>query len=270
MAEMLPVVVYETDEKGIIRYVNKQGVEVSGYTEEDFNNGVHASMMLAEQDRPRIGEIFKEILQGKSFGMREFKAQRKSGEIFPVIARSAPIYTDGKVVGIRGIVVDISDLKHTQQALETSEKKFQAQYKAIPVPTFTWKRQDDDFILIDYNDAAFRVTEGGIEKYLETKASEMYGESPEILEDLQKCYREQKNHSREMHYKYMTTGAERHMIANYAFAPPDYVMVHTVDNTESKKAELFFQNASGRNGKTCQGTYCRPGKSQPGTDPSDS
>ncbi len=133
--------------------------------------------------------------------------------------------------------------KQAEEALQESEEKLRAQYKGIPVPTYTWQGVEDDFVLVDYNDAAVEITQGKIADLVGIKASEMYRDRPGILEELSRCVAEKVSIEREMSYRFRSTGESRHLAVKYAFAPPDLVLVHTEDITERKRAEEELQRS---------------------------
>ena len=119
---------------------------------------------------------------------------------------------------------------------KASKKRFKALFKGIPIPTYSWQKIDDDLILIDYNDAAEKITKGMIKNYVGIKVSEMYKDRPEILEEFYRCANDRVNIFREIKYGYMSTGEENFLSVMYGFIPPDLVIVHTEDITEKKKA----------------------------------
>ena len=117
---------------------------------------------------------------------------------------------------------------------KASEIRFKSLFKVIPIPTYSWQKIDDDLILIDYNAAAEKITNGMIKDYVDKKASEMYINQPEILEDLNRCATDKVSIFREMKYGYMSTGVDKFLSVKYGFIPPDLVIVHTEDITEKK------------------------------------
>ena len=110
-------------------------------------------------------------------------------------------------------------------------------FKIVPIPTYLWKKVTDDFILIDYNNAANEIVEGKMRNFFGIKASELYKEQPLILKEIYRCFTEQLKFSREMVYNYQTTGQIRNLFVIYDFVPPDLVIVQTKDITEQKQAE---------------------------------
>jgi hypothetical protein len=57
---------------------------------------------------------------------------------------------------------DIFDLGRVENALHESSDRLRRQFKAMPIPTYKWQRMDDDFVLVDYNDAAEASSKGNV------------------------------------------------------------------------------------------------------------
>lgn len=127
--------------------------------------------------------------------------------------------------------------------LKDSEEGLRAQYKGIPIPTYTWQRVGDDFVLVDYNDAAVTETQGKIVNLVGKRASELYKDTPKILEEMLHCYTERIPLRSEMQYQFRSVDKARYVNATYAFVPPDLVMVHAEDITERKKAEYELKES---------------------------
>ncbi len=121
--------------------------------------------------------------------------------------------------------------------LRRSEEKMRAQYKGIPIPTYTWQWVEDGFLLADYNDAAEAITAGGIADLVGERLDDVHHDTPQIREDIERCYTERATIERERSYRYVSTGEKKHLAVKYAFVPPDLVIVHTEDITERKEME---------------------------------
>ncbi|MDD4156465.1 MAG: hypothetical protein PHY08_07835, partial [Candidatus Cloacimonetes bacterium] len=67
------------------------------------------------------------------------------------------IYLSGK---------DLTNERFVYDQLQQSEEKSRKQFKSIPIPTYTWKRITDDFVLTDFNDIVYNETEGKIRHLL--------------------------------------------------------------------------------------------------------
>ena len=130
---------------------------------------------------------------------------------------------------------EIAEHRKAEDSLRKSEERFKAQYQGSSIPTFTWQKQGEDFVLIDYNIAADTATEGNARKFLNKTASEIYSERQDILRDLHKCLEEQVSIKKEIQSKHFMPG--RHTVVTYSFVPNDLVLVHVEDITERKRAE---------------------------------
>jgi len=119
-AELLPEVVFECDVQGNLSFVNESAFDKFGYTREDFENGVNAGQFIAPRDRERMAKDIEKALRGVGEDSAEYVAQRRDDSKFPVIVFSSPIVHDGKPVGLRGIIVDITERKQAQE--ESQEK----------------------------------------------------------------------------------------------------------------------------------------------------
>ncbi len=117
------------------------------------------------------------------------------------------------------------------------ENKGKFLFKYLPMPSYAWQKIKEDLILIDFNDAAYDITKGNIEKFVGIKATELYRDQPEIFRDLQRSFREKCNFFKEMTYEFKSIDKERFLCVNYGYIPPDIVIVHTNDITEKKIAE---------------------------------
>lgn len=121
----LPQVVFEIDRRGVFTYCNQYGLDLFGYTKEDLNAGIHVSTVIEEADRGRAVERVMSILQGDTPSSgAEYTVVRSDGSHLPVIIYSIPVIEEGVIVGMRGIVVDLSHIKGTQERLAASEERY--------------------------------------------------------------------------------------------------------------------------------------------------
>ena len=118
LTDALPVVVYEADETGRITFVNATGFEMFGGTKEEFEAGVSISQLVIDADKERARTAFLRRGRGEDVGRTEYTGLRKDGSTFPISVLGAPLRRDGAVVGVRGIVVDITERKQAEEKVK--------------------------------------------------------------------------------------------------------------------------------------------------------
>lgn len=123
LANLLPQTVFETDLDGKLTYVNQIGYDQFGYTQEDFNVGLFAFNMIVPDERELAMLNMKTILIGKSLSTHEYTALRKDGSTFPAIINTNAIERNNILDGLRGVIVDITDLKQAEKAIKLSEER---------------------------------------------------------------------------------------------------------------------------------------------------
>jgi PAS domain S-box-containing protein len=118
VTDALPVVVYETDATGRITFVNATVFEMFGYTKEELEAGMSIFHVVTAADKERARAVFRRRTSLDSVGRMEYTGLRKDGSTFPVAAHGAPIRRDGALVGVRGIVVDITEQKRAEERVK--------------------------------------------------------------------------------------------------------------------------------------------------------
>jgi PAS domain S-box-containing protein len=124
LIDLLPAVVFELDERSNIKFANRQGFETFGYTPEELEKGLSVLQLVVPEERNKVEQNIRKIIKGKKIINNEYTALRKNGSTFPVIVYSTPILVDNRAVGLRGIVVDVTENKQVEETLRASEEKF--------------------------------------------------------------------------------------------------------------------------------------------------
>jgi len=127
--------------------------------------------------------------------------------------------------------------------LEENIKKF---FDSIPIPSYVWQKKENHFLLIDYNKAAEKVTNGKIKDYLNRKASEVHNDRVDIVEAINECYNKKKSVSKKSKYLVKTTEEQVYVSLKIHFLPPDLILVHIKDITQWKLAEKKIKNSEER------------------------
>jgi len=123
LAESLLDIVYEFDLEGKFIYVNEAATRMFGYSKDEILSDLRVEEIIVEEDKVVSRKSIDDILKGKTtVGERTFI--RKDGTTFIGEIHSGPIYKGKDVVGVRGVLRDITDRKHVEEALRESEEKY--------------------------------------------------------------------------------------------------------------------------------------------------
>jgi PAS domain S-box-containing protein len=192
---------------------------------------------FAEHHRQRVEEHVKAPEITHKMGQQdEIFGRRKDGAEFPVEASVTKLSKNGDLF-FTIILRDISQRRQAEAVSREEGKRFEALFNGVPVPTYVWQRQREDFILVIFNRAAYDYSHGRASELLGKTLTELYGDRPEVLEDFSRCFRDRVTIRREFGQTSMITGQWRDFIVHYVPVATDLVLVHTEDVTERKRAE---------------------------------
>jgi PAS domain S-box-containing protein len=135
MAELMPQTIFETDVSGRLSFANRKAFDSFGYSQEDFDRGFSCLDMLKPEDRQRGTENIFKIMAGEEIGLNEYTAVRKDGSNFPIMIQSVPIVRDGKTLGLRGFIIDITDRKKREEDRLRLEAQFHQAQKMETIGT---------------------------------------------------------------------------------------------------------------------------------------
>ncbi|MFH1764893.1 MAG: PAS domain S-box protein [Gemmatimonadota bacterium] len=136
LAELLPEPVFEADLTFRLTYANRRAFEMFGYSQEDFEAGLYGFDMLIPEDRDRAEASLRDRLEGDDPGAVEYTAVRKDGSTLPILFHAALFRIEGRPVGVRGIVIDITERKGAEEALRESEARFRSVIQQLNDATY--------------------------------------------------------------------------------------------------------------------------------------
>ena len=123
---------FVTNSKGIITFVNKALVEIFGYENAQESVGKHFSSYLPTEVTDEVTEKFYRAINDQDYReMLEIPALKKDGTTVYVQLQHSPVMEGKKVVGIKGIIRDITARKAAEEALGRSERSLRALLNAI-------------------------------------------------------------------------------------------------------------------------------------------
>jgi PAS domain S-box-containing protein len=122
--DLLPTIVVEYDLEGLITYVNDYGYEMLGYSPADAEKGFRIPWLLPPGEIEKHMDRLDRLIKGEKIPGSEYQLFKKDGSVVHALINSAPIYRDGKVVGIRSTATDITERKRAEDALRQSEERY--------------------------------------------------------------------------------------------------------------------------------------------------
>jgi len=126
LADSLPQVVFETDERGNLNFVNRNAFDLFGYSQHDLDKGPNPLEMLIPEDRNRAMQNIQRVMLGEDSGGNEYTALRKDGSTFPISIHTNALIRENKPMGMRGIIIDLSQRKEAEEALQQSEVRYRS------------------------------------------------------------------------------------------------------------------------------------------------
>jgi PAS domain S-box-containing protein len=138
-------------------------LRIAGCSEEDLTRGISISEFFDKDDRERIEQNIRKRMTGEGAGAgNEYTLRRRDGTVSHVLAYSSAIEREGKVIGIRGAVVDITERKKIEQQMIAQNQMMNALLSNMPIFT---ARIDEDGIITEARGAGLKslgLSEGEI------------------------------------------------------------------------------------------------------------
>jgi PAS domain S-box-containing protein len=132
LIDFLPISIFEVDTAGSIISFNRTALDVLGYDEEDYKKGMSSLQFFAPEERQRVGENMVKVIQGTSTPGQEFTFLRKDGGMFPGLIYASPNIQQNKTVGIRGVIIDITERNRAEKELQALSSRNEAILASIP------------------------------------------------------------------------------------------------------------------------------------------
>lgn len=114
--------VYQVDRSGAFMYINESFASLFGYKKEELM-GRPFARLLSKEDLPRIEQMVEEVFSGKNV-RDEALVKHKDGYEVPVLFSATPLRANDDIIGLTGILRDITERKKLEEALRLKEEYF--------------------------------------------------------------------------------------------------------------------------------------------------
>lgn len=131
LVENINEVIYTVDERGTITYISPAVERLYGYDQSEII-GQNFLEFIHEDDREMMKEGFELSLQGSRRG-NEYRLITKSGDQRWFFTNFNAILQQGKPSGLRGTLVDVTERRLTEEALNKSEERFRSLIESSPL-----------------------------------------------------------------------------------------------------------------------------------------
>ena len=124
-------IMYEVDIESRFLYVSPAVERVLGY-KPDYIFGRSLQDFVPESEVPKAADALARTRQGQDLRGFEFQVLRKDGSSASIEANAIPMFRDGEVVGVQGIVRDITKRKKALEALREREERYELLFESTP------------------------------------------------------------------------------------------------------------------------------------------
>jgi PAS domain S-box-containing protein len=147
LVEGISHIIFTTDTKGRFTYVSPVIRQVLGYSSAELM-GKYIYTLVPSGERHVLGEKLKEAQRG-ILSPNDFEMVDKSGGIHWGRIIAQPLIEGEKITGITGLIGDITDLRHSEQALRESEEKLKLAIEGSGVGLWDWRVQSGEMVIND-------------------------------------------------------------------------------------------------------------------------
>jgi len=104
-------------------FVMQRPLTCSATRKKSSKRGCLFFKLIAPADKERARTVSRRRLGGEDVGRVEYTGLRKDGNTFPVSIRAVQMRRDGAVVGQRGIILDVTELKRAEEGSKNTRTR---------------------------------------------------------------------------------------------------------------------------------------------------
>jgi PAS domain S-box-containing protein len=123
MVENISDIIYATGESGIVTYISPTIESISGYTPPEIV-GRSFLEFVYQEDMADAVQFFHQDISGQAVP-HEYRMLTKAGDFRWVRLSSRPVFEGDRVIGLRGILTDITARRQAEEAVKRSYEQLQ-------------------------------------------------------------------------------------------------------------------------------------------------
>jgi PAS domain S-box-containing protein len=173
LVEEINDVIFSVDKRGVFTYMSPVIESLSGYRPSEII-GRNFTEFVSQEDSPRIEKQFQKVISG-IIEPSEYRILTKSGELRWVRSSSRPILKEKQVIGLQGVLVDITERKRAEEEKERLQAQLIEAEKMAGIGTLT------SGIAHEFNNL-LQIMSGHTEYARRTKKPEEMEEALDIVE----------------------------------------------------------------------------------------
>ncbi|MDN4494338.1 sensor domain-containing protein [Ureibacillus aquaedulcis] len=140
---------YALDKNGKFIIINKMAMDLAGYTSEEFSE-FSFTEIVADEHKEITLEIFKDVLTNGITTSFDVSIKHKTGKIIELYGTSVPIIVENNIVGIAGIVKDMTQKNQMQRELERTKIELESVFNNIDVCVWSSNFEHEVVFQISY------------------------------------------------------------------------------------------------------------------------
>jgi len=117
LVDFLPIPVYEMDLEANLTAANRAIFETFKGTEEDLKKGLNIFQFIPPEGVERSKKNIQRLLRGEDVESTEYTLNRLDGSAFTSMVISSVITSNGRPIGFRGAIIDITERKKAEDDL---------------------------------------------------------------------------------------------------------------------------------------------------------
>jgi PAS domain S-box-containing protein len=144
-------IIWEIDANGLYTFISPAVENVLGYQPQELINKVHYYKLHPESNREQFKvETLDLLARGVSINDLENPMQAKNGEVLWFSTTGQPVLDrQGRVIGYRGVDIDITDRKMVEQKIAESEERWRSVLESTDQGVWDWNAQSNKVYFSD-------------------------------------------------------------------------------------------------------------------------